>query len=340
VKGPDRLTLPAASVKTLLRVLVVVILAVGPIAMLHAAEAQQAGKVYQIGKLVPGSPIPHLEAAFEQGLRDLGYVVGQHVIIQNRFAHGDVKRLHEFAADLVRIRVDVIFAGGDEAIDAARQATSTIPIVMLACDAVEAGLVKSLRRPGGNLTGITCISGDLAAKRLELLREAAPRFARLAVLYNPGDPHGVLEIRKAQVVARAWGIGIQTLEARVSTELPRRFQTMTQERADALYVVGDNFTFTHAKQIVELAEKARLPGVYAYREFADAGGLIAYGPNVADMLRRLSTYVDRILKGHNPGDLPIEQPTKFELVINMKTAKALGLTVPPVLLLRADQVIE
>jgi putative ABC transport system substrate-binding protein len=267
-------------------------------------------------------------------------IVGQNVVIQNRFAHGDDKRLHEFAADLVRSKVDVIFAGGDDAIDAARQATTTIPIVMLACDAVEAGLAQSLRRPGGNLTGITCISGDLAAKRLELLRETAPRFTRLAVLYNPGDPHGVLEVRKAREVARAWGVGIQTFEARLSTELPRRFQAMAQERADALYVVGDNFTFTYAKQIVELAEKARLPGVYAYREFADAGGLMAYGPNVADMLRRLGTYVDRILKGTNPGDLPIEQPTKFELVINLKTSKALGLTIPPTLLLRADQVIE
>jgi putative ABC transport system substrate-binding protein len=323
-----------------LRISVVGILAIGALTALHAAEAQQAGKVYQIGKLVPGSLIPHLEAAFEQGLRDRGYVVGQHVVIQNRFAHGDVKRLHEFAAELVRMKVDVIFAAGDQATDAARRATSTIPIVMLACDAVEAGLVQNLGRPGGNLTGITCISGDLAAKRLALLREAAPRFARLAVLYNPGDPHGVLEIRKAEAVARDWGVQIRTFEARVSTELPRRFQMMAQERADALYVVGDNFTLTHAKQIVELAGTARLPGVYAYREFANAGGLMAYGPSVPDMLRRLSTFIDRILKGGTPGDLPIEQPTTFELVINMKTAKALGLAVPPVLLLRANQVID
>jgi putative ABC transport system substrate-binding protein len=334
---PSLASLRAASAKLLLRTFAVGILAVVSLATPYAADAQQAGKAYQIGKLVPGSPIPHLEAAFEQGLRDLGYVVGQNIAIQNRFARGDIKRLHEFAADLVRTKVDVIFAAGDEAIDAARQATSTIPVVMLACDALEAGFVPNLRRPGGNLTGITCISGDLAGKRLELLREVAPRFARLAVLYNPGDPHGILEIRKTQVVAPAWGVKGRTFEARVQTELPRRFQTIAQERADALYVVGDNFTLTHAKQIVELATTARLPGVYAYREFADAGGLIAYGPNIADMLRRLSTYIDRILKGGNPGDLPVEQPTKFDLVINVKTAKALGRTIPSSLLSRANE---
>ncbi len=324
-----------------LRGFVVVTLTVGLLGVPHAVEAQQAGKVHQIGRLYSGSgSAPHLEAAFEQGLRDLGYVIGQNVVVERRYSGGDIKRLHELAAELVRLKVDLIFTVGDEAIDAARQATNTIPIIMIACDAVEAGLVQSLRRPGGNVTGITCISGDLAAKRLDLLRQVVPKFTLLAVLYNPGDPHAVLELRQARAASGVWGVGIRALEARVSADLQSRFQTIADERANALYVVGDSFTFANAKQIIELAEKARLPGIFAHREFADAGGLIAYGPNLADMFRRVPRYMDKVFKGANPGHLPVEQPTKFELVINMKTAKTLGLTVPPVLLLQADHLIE
>jgi putative ABC transport system substrate-binding protein len=298
---------------------VVAILTVGLLGMPHVGEGQPSGKVYRIGLLHRGAGLlPPLDAAFQQGLRELGYVVGQNIVLERRYAHGDANRLHELAAQLVRVSVDVIFAVGDEAIDAARQATSRIPIIMVACDAVEAGLVQSLARPGGNITGITCISGDLAAKRLQLLREAVPRFTRLAVLYNPGDPHAVLEVRKVHLVAREWQVQVQALEARVSTDLQARFRAMANQRADALYVVGDSFTVLHAKEIVALAEKARLPAIYAYRQFPDAGGLIAYGPNLADMFRRVAAYVDKVLRGTSPGELPVEQPTKFELVINMK----------------------
>ena len=323
-----------------LRAFVVVILAVGLLSVPDAGNGQPPGRVYRIGLLHRGAgPLPPLDAAFQQGLRELGYIVGQNVIIDRRYARGDVSRLHELAAQLARVGVELIFAVGDEAIDAARQATSRIPIIMVACDAVEAGLVQSLARPGGNITGITCISGDLAAKRLQLLRDAVPRFTRLAVLYNPGDPHAMLEVRKIRAVARVWQVEVQALEARVSTDLQGRFRTMSTQRADVLYVVGDSFTVQHAKEIVDLAEKVRVPAIYAYRQFSDVGGLISYGPNLADMFRRVAAYVDKVLKGTSPGELPIEQPAKFELVINMKTARSLGVVVPPGLLLQAE-VIE
>jgi putative tryptophan/tyrosine transport system substrate-binding protein len=233
----------------------------------------------------------------------------------------------------------VIFAVGDEVIDAARQATRKVPIIMVACDAVEAGLVQSLARPGGNITGITCVSGELAAKRLQLLRDAVPRFSRLAVLYNPGDPHALLEVRKVQLVARAWRSDIQALEARVHTDLQGCFRAMANWHADALYVVGDTFTALHAKEIVALAESARLPAIYPYRHFADRGGLMAYGPNLTDMFRQVTVHVDKVLRGISPAELPVEQPTRYDFVINVKTAKALGLAAPPALLLQAE-VIE
>lgn len=303
-------------------------------------QAQPDGKVYRIGLLHRGAgPLPVLEAAFQHGLRDFGYVPGQNVVVERRYAGGEVSRLPELAAQLVRLRVDLIFAIGDEAIDAAKQATGTIPIIMAACDAIEAGLVQSLARPGGNITGLTCISADLAEKRLQLLRDVVPRFRRLAVLYNPGDPHAVLEVRKAQQVAREWRVEVQPLEARVSTDLQGRFRTIANWHADALYVVGDSFTVLHAKEIIQLVERARLPAIYAYRQFPDAGGLMAYGPNLVDMFRRIGVYVDKVLKGTSPAELPVEQPTKFELVINMKAAKALGLVASPALLLQAE-VIE
>ncbi|MBI4590665.1 MAG: ABC transporter substrate-binding protein [Candidatus Rokubacteria bacterium] len=328
-----------ARIEVSLRAFVVALLAAGLLGVPHVGEGQPAGKIYRIGVLHRGAgPLPHLDAAFQHGLRELGYVVGQNVVLERRSARGDVGRLHELAAELVRVKVDLILAVGDEVIDAARQATSRIPIIMIACDAVEAGLVQSLARPGGNITGITCISGDLAGKRLQLLREAVPRFTRLAVLYNPGDPHAVLEVRKAQLIAREWRVEVQALEARVSTDLQGRFRTMANQRADALYVIGDSFTVLHAKEIIELAAKARLPAIYAYRQFPDAGGLIAYGPNLVDMFRRVAMYVDKVLRGISPVELPVEQPTKFELVINMKAAKALGLAVPPALLLQAEVV--
>jgi putative tryptophan/tyrosine transport system substrate-binding protein len=300
-------------------------------------HGQPTGKVFRIGLLHrEAGPLPVLEAAFQNGLRDFGYVLGQNVVLERGYARGDVRQLHDLAAQLVQLRVDLIFAIGDEAIEAARRTTSTVPILMVACDAVEAGLVQSLARPGGNVTGITCISGDLAAKRFQLLRDAVPRLRRLAVLYNPGDPHALLEMRKAEQVAKERRVEVQTLEARASADLPGRFQTIADWRAGALYVVGDSFTVIHAKEIIDLAQKGRLPGIYAYRQFAEAGGLIAYGPSLIEMFRRTGMYVDKILRGASPGELPIEQPTRFELVINAKTAKMLGLMIPSTLLLQAE----
>jgi putative ABC transport system substrate-binding protein len=322
-----------------LRAVVVAILAFGLFAV-PVGEAQRPGKVYRIGLLHRGAGLlPALDAAFQEGLRELGYVMGQNVIVERRYARGEVHRLPELAAQLVQASVDLIFAVGDEAIDAARQSTSRTPIIMVACDAVEAGLVKSLARPDGNVTGITCISGDLAAKRLQLLREAVPGFTRLGILYNPGDPHAALEVRKARLVASEWKVEVQAFEIRFSPDVPSSFRAMASQGTDALYIVGDSFTLLHAKEIVELATKARLPAIHAYRQFPDAGGLIAYGPSLTDMFRRVAVYVDKVLKGTTPGELPIEQPTKFDLVINMKTAKSLGLTIPRALLVQAE-VIE
>jgi putative ABC transport system substrate-binding protein len=257
-----------------------------------------------------------------------------------RSAEGRYERLPALAAELVERGVDVFFAAGDEKILALKQATNAIPIVMNACDALEVGFISSLPRPGGNVTGVTCISGDLAVKRLELLKEVVPRMSRVAVLYHPGDPHAGLEVARVQSLAQSWGIRVQSLTVRDPGELEDRFAAMARERADALFVVGQTFTWTHVKKISDLAAKNRLPAIHANREFADAGGLMAYGPNGNSMDRRAATYVARILKGAKPADLPVEQPTRFELVVNLKTAKALGLTIPPAVLVRADEVIQ
>ena len=309
------------------------------------AEAQPAGKVARIGYLAPNLAVnPHLPEAFRQGLRDLGYVEGRNLVIELRSAEGKLKRLPALAAELVALKVDVIVAGGTPAALAAKQATRTLPIVFTpAADPVESGLVTSLARPGGNVTGLSLLAPDLVGKGLEQLKQAVPGVSRVAVLWQPGVLGERTEqdmLKEADVAARALGMRPQFVEARGPENFDRAFSDMTRARAGALTVLSTPVFASERSRLVALAAKNRLPAVYPLREFVDAGGLMAYGPNAVDMYRRAATYVDRILKGTKPGDLPVEQATKFELVINLKTAKALGLMIPPALLQRADQVIQ
>jgi putative tryptophan/tyrosine transport system substrate-binding protein len=311
-----------------------------------AAEAQQAGKVNQVGYLTPGSPSdPGRQRrfdAFRQGLRELGYVDGQNIAIEPRWAEGKYDRYPALAADLVRLKVDVIVAQSGEATQAAQQATRTIPIVMsLVLDPVGIGLVPSLARPGGNVTGTSFMAPDLVGKQLDLLKELVPKVSRVALLLHPTNPGGALYLREAEAAARILGMRLQTLEARNPQEIASAFAAMTRERAGALLIFPDSYFGTQRRQIAELAEKRRIPAISGGTlEYAEAGGLMVYSPNILDLERRAATYVAKILKGAKPADLPVEQPTKFELIINLKAAKALGLTIPPSLLRRADQIID
>jgi putative ABC transport system substrate-binding protein len=305
--------------------------------------AQPAGKTVRIGRLSPLSAeadVPLL-AAFRSGLRDLGWVEGEKFSIQARYADGNPNQLPELAAELVRQRVDIILAGSNQGALAAKKATGMIPIVAVTtADPVGGGLVASLARPGGNITGVTALGQGLSAKRLELLKEAVPRATRVAVLTNPASPNTGPFVKESEGVARALGIQLQLAQARDPSEFEAAFATMSSKRAEALMVLADVTFITHRKRIVELAALSRLPAVYGERDFVDAGGLMFYGASLTDTYRRAAVYVDKILKGAKPADLPVEQPTKFELVINLKTAKALGLTIPQPLLLRADEVIQ
>src|SRR5437773_9390981 len=314
-----------------------------------AAQAQQ-GKVARIGFLSPASPsdaggnpsdLAVLFEAFREGLRELGYLEGQNITIESRWAEGNYDRLPGLAADLVRLKVDVIVTYGTPAAQAAKGATGTIPIVMAAIiDPVASGLVTSLARPGGNITGQSMMAPDLAEKQLQILKELVPKTSRVAVLHNPANPGNAPQVRHAQDAARALGVRLQILGARGPGEIDSAFAAMTQEQAGAVIVLVDAVLQNNRTRIADLAARHRLPAVYGLHEYAEVGGLLAYGPNRLDLFRRAATYVDRILKGAKPGDLPVEQPSTFALVINLKTAKALGLTIPPSLLLRADQVIE
>jgi len=320
-------------------------LAGGILAAPLAASAQQAAKVPRIGYLSGNlAAAPHLPEAFRQGLRDLGYVEGRNLVIEYRDVEGKYERLPALAAELVALKVDVILAGGTPQPLAAKQATRTIPIVFAgAADAVTSGLVASLARPGGNVTGLSVLLPELVGKSLEQLKQAVPRVSRIAVLWHPGGFPERTEkdmLKAAEVAARALGVRLQFVEARGPEDFDRAFSDMTRARAGALTVLASNMLLGERRRIVDLAAKNRLPGVYGVREFVDAGGLMSYGPDLADMFRRAATYVDKILKGAKPGDLPVEQPTKFELVINLKTAKALGLTIPQSLLGRADEIIQ
>jgi putative ABC transport system substrate-binding protein len=309
-----------------------------------AGEAQQAGKRSRVGLLDPMSPsiAAPFHDEFRRGLRQLGYLEGQSIVIEYRFAEGKVERLPKLAAELVRDKVDVIVAGAAPAVHAAQRATSMVPIVMVAygADPVEAGLVASLAHPGGNLTGSTLLFPELTAKRLDLLLQAVPKVARVAVLWNSANPAKARDWTETQVAGRVLGVTLQSVEVQGPEQFERAFASMTRERADVLLVLGDVLTFFHRKQITELAATHRLPAMYNEREYAKVGGLISYAADLREDFRRAATSVDKILKGAKPADLPVEVPTKFELVINLKTAKLLGLTIPQSLLLRADQVIE
>jgi putative ABC transport system substrate-binding protein len=287
---------------------------------------------------------PAAAEAFRQGLRDLGYAEGRNLVIEYRDAEGKFERLPALAAELVALKVDVILAGSTPHAVAAKQATRTIPIVVASVgDPVSSGLVTSLARPGGNVTGLSILAPELVGKCLELLKQAVPGVSLVAVLWQPGaaGERTVRDMLKAaEVAARALGVRPQFVEARGPADFDRAFSDMTKARAGALTVLGTPMFFNERRRLVELTAKNRLPAVYPLREYVDAGGLMAYGPNLADLFRRAATYVDRILKGAKPADLPVEQPTKFELVINLKTAKALGLTIPQSVLGRADRVIE
>jgi putative ABC transport system substrate-binding protein len=309
-----------------------------------AADAQQPAKIPRVGWLDDGMKADkaHLHEAFLQGLRDLGYVEGQNLVIERRDAERQLARLPELAAELVRLKVEVLVTtGGVPATSAAKRATSTIPIVMAdAGDPVGTGLVASLARPGGNVTGLSVMDPDLTGKRLQLLKEVAPTIARVAVLYNPTFPATVPGMREAQAAGPALGLAILPMEVRTSDELEAQFAVMTSVHADALLTFGDPFTSTHHRRILDFAAKSQWPVVYFWREFVEAGGLMSYGPSLRDHFRRAATYVHKILQGAKPADLPVEQPMRFEFVINLKTAKALGLTIPPTLLFQADEVIQ
>jgi putative ABC transport system substrate-binding protein len=310
-----------------------------------AGHAQTAGKVHRIGFLAAASSsdrwIQRFFEAFRTGLTKLGYVEGQNIAIESRWAGGKYERLPGLAAELVRLRVDVIVTAVVPAIRAAKEATRTIPVVMAAVvDPVATGLVASLARPGGNITGLSVMSPELVGKQLEMLRELAPKASRVAVLWNPANPGNPPQLRAAELAARGLGMRLQLLEARSPREIEDAFAAMARERAAALVVLVDILLGDQRARIANLAVSHRLPAVYGLTEHVEAGGLMAYAPSFVDTYRRAASYVDKILRGANPGDLPVEQPTQFELVINLKTAKALGLTIPPSLLGRADEVIE
>jgi len=301
--------------------------------------AQQPKHVPRIGflNLRPG---PNAwDAAFQQGLHDLGWVEGQNIVFEYRWAAGRVDRLPALAEELVRLHVDVIVAGATPVIQAAKHATTTIPIVMaISADAVDAGLVKSLAHPGENVTGLSFLDTELSAKRLELLKEALPQLSRVAVLRHVTST--IAALRAVESAGRSLGVLLQVHEVQSPEDFDQAFHAMRQEGSEALNVLASPILFAHRKTLIELAAQHRLPAVYQWREFVEEGGLMSYAASPADMYRRAAAYVDKILKGAKPGDLPVEQPMKFELVINLKTAKALGLTIPPALLFQADEVIK
>jgi putative tryptophan/tyrosine transport system substrate-binding protein len=322
-----------------------VILALGFLVAPLAAEAQPPTKVHRIGWLHPGlsrpEPHPSLET-FRQGLREFGYVEGQNLVIESRFAEGRDERLADLAAELVRLQVDMLVAAGTAAIQAAQRATRTIPIVMAATsDPVGRGFVASMARPGGNTTGLSLLNTELPGKRLELLKETVPQSTRIAVLGNPGTRGYKSTMHNLTVAAQALGLQLHVVELHSPDGLDAAFVAITQAGADALIVIVDPALMDGLRgQVVDLAATSRLPAMYDWRRYVEAGGLMSYGPSLTSIYRHAATYVDKILKGAKPADLPVEQPMKFELVINLKTAQALGLTIPPSLLFQADEIIR
>jgi putative ABC transport system substrate-binding protein len=303
-------------------------------------RAQQSAKVFRIGYLSPSS-FTEIFTAASEALGRLGWIEGKNVVFERRYANDRLDRLPELAAELVGLNVDVIIAAGTLAPLAAKRATSTIPIVMTAAgDPVGSGLVASLARPGGNVTGMSLMAPDLGGKRLEMLKSVIPRLSRVAVLWNAANPYSALVLKETQTAGQTLGIEIQSVEVRGSDHFDGAFEAARRLRPDAFIVVEDPLTVSHRKLIANFAASSRLPAIYGLKEFVEAGGLMSYGADLADSYRRVAGYVDKIFKGAKPADLPVQQPTKFELVINLKTAKALGLTFPITLLGRADEVIE
>jgi putative ABC transport system substrate-binding protein len=312
-------------------------------ALCFSVEAQQVKKVPRVGYVDAGSPATtgHRAQAFMEGLRELGYVDGLNIVIEYRWAKGKLERLPGFVADLVHAKVDVIVSSATPAIRVAKEQTTTIPIVMAGVtDPVANGFVASLARPRGNITGLTHLSQDLTGKRLELLKEVVPRLLRVAVLWNPNHPGQPLAYKEGEAAAQALKVTLISMEARNREEIEMVLSGMGKERPQALFELPDPLTFFNRKLIAEFAAKNRLPAVYGFREYVDAGGLMSYGASFPDLVRRAATYVDKILKGSKPADLPVEQPSKFEFIVNLKAAKQIGLTIPPNVLARADKVIK
>ena len=305
---------------------------------------QQTARIHRIGYLSPLTPAADStrSEAFRRGLQDLGYVEGRNILIERRFSEGRLDRLAALAAELVRLKVEVIVAAGGAVIArAARSATTAIPIVMTNVeDPVASGLVASLAKPGGNVTGLTAVIPDLSAKRMELVKESLSKVTRVAALWNPAYPDKLMELKETQAAAAKLGIQLQSLEVRSAVDVEPAIAAAAKAGAGALITLPDPVTNTQQARIVELAAKERLPTMFTQRPPVDLGGLMSYGPNYADLFRRSATYVDKILKGAKPAELPVEQPTRFELVLNMRTAKALGITFPHTILVRAEQVIE
>jgi ABC-type uncharacterized transport system substrate-binding protein len=313
-------------------------------ALCSSADAQQPKKLYRIGYLSAIDPATESTRAepIRLALRELSYIEGQNIAIEYRYAEGKTDRLPELAAELVRFKVDIIVVTGDASIRAAKNATKTIPIVMAGTgsDPVEAGLIDSLARPGGNVTGVTNLGRELGGKRLEVLKEAVSKVDRVAVLYGSVNPATTIELKEVQTAARVLRLTIQPWEVRASDDFEKVFAALTKQRPDGLYVLGGAIMNANRKRIAGFALKSRLPSMCVSREAVEAGGLISYGADQAERYRRVAYFLDKILKGAKPGDLPVEQPTKFELVINLKTAKQIGLTIPPDVLARATKIIK
>ena len=325
----------------MIRAAFAVTLALGALAAPIIGGAQQVGKVYRVGVLSPGASTLGPLEAFRDGLRDLGYVDGRTVVIEWRFADGKNERLPTLADELVRLKVDVIFAVNTPAAWAAKKATTTIPIVIARlADPEKTGLVTSIARPGGNITGLSSIAEEVATKRLELLKQALPRVSRVAMLFNADNPGHLTVVRETERASTQLGLQLQTLGVRGPSDLPGAFEAAARGRAGALFVMDDVRISLLKVPILDQAAIHSLPVAAQYKEFAEAGALLAFAHNVSEEYRQAAHYVDRILRGAKPADLPIEQPTKFELIINLKAAKALGLTIPPSLLGRADEVIQ
>ena len=326
------------------RTLVVVALLLAVAAACPPVDAEQAPKIAKIGMLSASTPAAaaHLIEALRQGLREHGYVEGKNFVLELRYGEARAERIAALARELVTLKVDVIVTGSDPAIAAIKQQTQTIPIVMAySADPIGSGFVASLARPGGNVTGNSVISPELGGKRLELLRETVPGLSRVAFIWNPDVRGAALDYKETEIAARFLRLHLQSIEAARAEDLDRAFSAVAKQRAQALIVPGPNpVLLANRSRIVSFAQRHRLPSMYSQREYVDAGGLMSYGPSTADMWRRAATYVDKILKGAKPADLPVEQPTKFELVINLKTAKALGITFPRSVLNLADEAIQ